>query len=282
MRLAHTPNVLPNLIVIGAGKCGTTSLHNYLGRHPQIAMADAKELDFFTENWERGLSWYEWQFRSAPVRGESSPSYSSYPIYPGVPERMASVIPYARLVYLVRDPIERVISAYRYRRWMGWEHRNINEVVADIGGDIIARSRYAFQLEQYVLCFPKEQIMVVDSAELRVRRMQTLAQIFSFLGVDDEFTSEEFLRLHFMTDGLQANALGRPVRNLALRRLGPYRTRAIKARVPSILQRPLLSTSRVPQVSLAPGQRAELAALFKEDVDRLRLLTGQQFETWSV
>jgi hypothetical protein len=277
--------VLPNLIVIGAGKCGTTSLHRYLNLHPAIAMADAKELDFFTgrENWKRGLSWYESQFRPTQVRGESSPSYSSYPAYPGVPERMVSTVPYARLVYLVRDPIERVISSYRYRRWvMGWEHRDIDEVLADVSGEIIARSRYALQLEQYLLCFSNEQIMVVDSAELRVRTGQTLAQIFSFVGVDDKFTSKEFSRLHFETDGLQANALGRTVRNVAVRRLGQYRTRAIKRRVPSVLQRPLLSTSHVPQVRLDPGQHAQLAALFKEDVDRLRLLTGQRFETWSV
>ena len=124
--------------------------------------------------------------------------------------------------------------------------------------------------------------MVADSVDLRVRTKQTLARIFSFVGVDTEFTTKGFSRLHLETDGLQGNTLGRAVRKSSFRVLGPYRTRAIRARVPWALERPLLSRSTVPQVSLDPGQRAELAALFKDDVDRLRMLTGQRFDTWSV
>ena len=110
--------MLPNLIVIGAAKCGTTSLHAYLDEHPEIAMSREKELHFFVDrkNWGRGIEWYEAQFdASAPVRGESSPGYSAYPLYEGVAERMARVVPDAKLVYLVRDPVERVVSHYTHR-----------------------------------------------------------------------------------------------------------------------------------------------------------------------
>jgi hypothetical protein len=85
--------VLPNLIVIGAQKCGTTSLHYYLSLHPEIAMSRTKELHFFSRRWRRGLRWYERQFRDpAPIRGESSPSYAFYPVWRDVPERMAEVV----------------------------------------------------------------------------------------------------------------------------------------------------------------------------------------------
>ena len=79
--------MLPNLIVIGAAKCGTTSLHEYLNEHPEISMSSEKELYFFVEekNLGKGLAWYESQFDpSAPVRGESSPGYSAFPLYRGV------------------------------------------------------------------------------------------------------------------------------------------------------------------------------------------------------
>ena len=105
---------LPNLIVIGAQKCGTSSLELYLDLHPEIAMARPKqyELNFFSweDVWRRGVGWYEQQFRDAPVRGEKSNGYSAWPFWPFVPERMKDVIPDARLIYLLRDPIERLIT----------------------------------------------------------------------------------------------------------------------------------------------------------------------------
>jgi len=115
---------LPNLVVVGAMKCGTTALHGFLDRHPEIAMSDPKELNFFfgpaagsgddapwaEGNRHRGVGWYRHQFPvAAPVRGESSPGYTS-PSEPHVAARMAALIPGARLVYLVRDPVERAVS----------------------------------------------------------------------------------------------------------------------------------------------------------------------------
>ncbi len=74
--------MLPNLIVIGAQKCGTTSLHDYLGRHPEIRMSAEKELNFFQleRNWHRGVHWYEKQFPGGTaIRGETSPGYTYFP-----------------------------------------------------------------------------------------------------------------------------------------------------------------------------------------------------------
>src|SRR5687768_10052815 len=109
---------LPNLIVIGAMKCGTTALHEALALHPDIVMSQPKELNFFFApdhgngswelgNWHRGLDWYcsHWPAQ-ALVRGESSPGYTS-PSHPEAAERMATVIPDARLLCLVRDPLIR-------------------------------------------------------------------------------------------------------------------------------------------------------------------------------
>lgn len=108
-------DMLPNLIVIGAHKCATTSLHYYLGLHPQISMSREKELNFFIKerNWYKGIEWYKSNFTTkAMIYGESSPNYTNYPFFMGVPERMCSVVPEAKLIYIVRDPIDRVISHY--------------------------------------------------------------------------------------------------------------------------------------------------------------------------
>src|SRR3954454_424581 len=120
--------MLPKLLIIGAQKCGTTSLHTYLDAHPDVHMAAEKELDFFIEDraWQRGLEWYATRFRDdAGVRGESSPNYTGWPVWDGVPERAAAVIPKARLVYLVRDPIDRIESHYLQRRLQDGARRDI-------------------------------------------------------------------------------------------------------------------------------------------------------------
>ena len=89
---------LPNFLVIGAMKAGTTSLYHYLRDHPQVFMPDTKEVNFFNplRNWRHGVSWYEEQFRAAPAEalavGEASTSYTKYPWVKDVPERITSVL----------------------------------------------------------------------------------------------------------------------------------------------------------------------------------------------
>src|SRR5881398_2677233 len=110
--------MLPNLLVIGASKCGTTSLHHYLGLHPEIGMSRVKELHYFVEEpTESSLRWYASQFPDAPVRGESSPSYTQRHRSPLVAARIARVLPDVKLVYIVRDPVERLLSSYRFHRY---------------------------------------------------------------------------------------------------------------------------------------------------------------------
>src|SRR3954454_1582153 len=142
--------MLPNLIVIGAAKAGTTSLHHYLDLHPQIAMSRWKELDFFSKEFDRdGLRWYESQFADAPVRGESSPSYTRHPENPGAAARMASVVPDAKLIYIVRDPVDRYVSSSRSTRHaLGKRSRALD-------GDLESEqafhtSHYAVQLALYL------------------------------------------------------------------------------------------------------------------------------------
>src|ERR671910_329669 len=99
---------LPNLIIIGGLKCGTTSIHHYLGLHPEVQMSKPKELNFFVEelNWALGLDWYASRFDDRfKVRGESSPHYTNQPRFDGVAERIKQHCPDAKLLYMVRDQI---------------------------------------------------------------------------------------------------------------------------------------------------------------------------------
>lgn len=189
---------LPELVVIGAMKAGTSALHRYLDDHPSIAMSGAKELNFFfgpdgaasaddgwhRGNWHRGLDWYAAQHdQTAPVRGEASPGYTS-PSHPEAAARMAAVLPDARLIHLVRDPLERAISQYRHHRREGTENRSMADALLDPESQYVARSRYAERLTPFLAVFPRDQLLVVAQEELLHDRPATLAQVYSFVGVD--------------------------------------------------------------------------------------------------
>lgn len=266
--------MLPNLIIIGAGKAGTTALHHYLGLHPEIFMSRQKELQLFQrDDWRERLSWYERQFPvEAPVRGEGSPVYTLYPFCPHVPERMSELVPEAKLIYLVRDPVERFIAHWVEHYSLGFERRPFEQVAADLRPEnqVLAGSRYATQLEQYLEAFPTTQMLVVDQEDLRVRRRDTLAQVFGFLGVDSGFWTPQFEELHNERKRVRYNDFARwlyrrglfePAQRLLPRRaLGPG------------IKRPVL------EGSLRAGVVANLA----EEATRFRKLTGLQFQGWSV
>ena len=98
-------------------KTGSTSLHHYLGRHPDVFMSREKEVRFFSDHFEKGDGWYRDHFRDGgafTIRGETSPQYSAFPQFSGVPQRMHGLIPDAKLIYIVRDPLPRLWSHFAF------------------------------------------------------------------------------------------------------------------------------------------------------------------------
>ncbi len=188
---------LPNLIIIGGLKCGTTSIHHYLGLHPEIQMSKPKELNFFVEElaWDLGMDWYRGRFDDRfPVRGESSPHYTNQPRYTGVVERIHQHIPDAKLLYMVRDPISRILSHWRHATGAGYETRSIEEVLTREDQTYVTRSMYWMQLQPYLERFDRDQIEVITQEELQADREGTMRKAFRFAGVDENFTSEQFSR----------------------------------------------------------------------------------------
>ncbi len=188
---------MPNLIIIGGLKCGTTSIHHYLGLHPEIQMSKPKELNFFvTElNWDLGLDWYASRFDDRfKVRGESSPHYTNLPRYEGVPERIKAHCPDAKLLYMVRDPIKRILSHWMHATGAGYETRDIATVLSDPNTQYVNRSRYWMQLQPYLEHFDRDRIELIAQEELQADREGTMRKAFAYAGVDENFTSEQFDR----------------------------------------------------------------------------------------
>ncbi len=287
-RRAARAGALPNLIVIGGLKCGTTSLHHYLALHPEIAMSRPKELNFFVAelNWELGPEWYSSHFdRGAPVRGETSPHYTNLPRFEGVAERMsATLADDSRLVYMVRDPLERILSHYLHNLGAGYETRSLERALAGDGGSYVARSRYAMQLAPYLERFAPERILILDNGDLARERDATVRRVFEFCGVDPSYTSPHFDR-EWETGGARAKQDGggfrlmdRAVRMPGLRALDrnfdrlPERLRWLVERV---VHDPGSGAAEKPEPSAE--LRSRLESLLAEDVAELERISGRRF-----
>lgn len=280
------PQRLPNVVIIGASKAGTTSMHSYLGLHPDIALSRDKELRFFQDPDHR--SWigrYQGSFTTGTrYRVESTPFYSQSPCYPGVADRMADLIPDARLIYLVRDPIDRLVAEYVEQTQWGVTRRSFDlelEDAADPQHRLVAPSRYATQLRDYLRRFDQNRIKVIDLADLATDPAAVVSDVFTFLGLDDPgLASSDFQRLNTRADkrsfpwwmmALRGGPLVRTMHRL------PERPRRA---VSQLAHRHLRTAVKSPHLS--PQKAAELRAILQPEIDDLRALTGKRFATWSL
>jgi Sulfotransferase domain len=272
-------HVLPNFLVIGAAKAGTTSIYHYLRAHPQVFMPETKELNFFVANdgWPKGTAWYERHFEAAAdavAVGEASPNYTKFPLFPGVPERIAKLIPEVRLIYLVRDPVERFRSGYLDEVRRGRQHNPIESTLASNPG-YLAASKYAMQIEQFLEHFRRNQLLVITSEQLKRQRTATMRVVHDFLGVDDvapATLADEYNR----TEGQRVlRPLARRLRRLPgareVARVAPGVSRRMGTR-------PL--DPALADISLAFDQ--QLRELLRDDVRRLRGYLGPGFDGWGI
>jgi hypothetical protein len=270
--------MLPNFIIIGAMKAGTSSLHLYLQTHPDVFMSFPKEPEYFVEksNWKKGQGWYESLFRDAGPAiaiGEASTSYTKYPNSAGVPERIARLIPDVRLIYVVRHPIERIRSHYEHSLREGWESRPLSQAVLQ-DSRYVNFSRYAFQIEQYLKVFEREQLLVVTAEELRESRVLTLRKIFEFLGVDVDHSSESLWQKkpEFHVTRGQARTADRWLKRLpGFRRVAKVTPHRLK----SIYRKFAEDRARI-----SMDVRKTLESRLAEDVAQLRDLVGADVDGW--
>lgn len=177
---------IPNLIVIGAQDAGTHVLCRQLATHPDVELRSV-DSRFFTSDrsWSHGIDGYRALFEgSAKICGESSPSCTRYPRIDGVPARIRAALPDVRMIYLVCDPIERIVSSWLRRVEEGRERRSFRAALATVRGNpYVDGSRYHLQLEQYWKHFPASQLHVLVLEDLVRAPRQALLPVWEFLGV---------------------------------------------------------------------------------------------------
>lgn len=208
---------LPTFIIVGAQKCGTSSLTAMLRSHPQIHMSRPKELHFFDRNHQRGLEFYAGQFQPRPHHvaiGEATPVY----MYdPSSRERISDLLPEVKLVVILRDPVSRAYSHFWHSKRLGFDssatfedalEREPERLSSGMRSDrirfsYVARGHYLEQLEALEARHGATKIHTMLLDDLKSDRVATLERLFSFLGVDTAqaaSTEEKWTNRYRVTD----------------------------------------------------------------------------------
>ncbi len=269
---------LPTFIHLGGQRCGTTWVHKCLAEHPQVFMADPKELHFFNNNFEQGESWYRAKF--APVTsehvawGEATPAYINVE---SVPERIRAMCPDARLIACLRNPVERAYSAYKLKRHGDLNYETFEEALEQ-EPDIMERGKYHEQLERYFELFPREQILVQLYDDLVHRERKFIRDIYSHIGVDADYKpswlgkTDNAVIMPDMQDRLKGVGLGWAIRAVRDSKVGPMIRKWNRKQ----------KTKKAGQYKgMKPETRAMLVEYFREPNRKLEALIGVDVSDWN-
>lgn len=190
---------LPDFVIIGTQRGGTTSLYRYLTEHPDVGSALCKEVHFFDRHYQKGMNWYLAHFplrEEASIVCEASPNYL---FHPDVPRRARSAIPYARFIALLRNPIDRAYSQYQMNVRKGIESLSFEDALDKERERLsrsddpasstwrqysyIKRGLYGEQLERWMSVFPHEQFLIIRSEELYADPERVVRRTLAYLGL---------------------------------------------------------------------------------------------------
>jgi hypothetical protein len=240
--------MLPDWLVIGAQRSGTSSLYEYIANHPLVGRSAVEEVHYFDRHYQKGIEWYRGHFparlrmkiatlggEGTPSTGQSTPNYMAHPL---APRRIAEMLPVVRLIALLRNPVDRAYSHFHHERDRGHEPLStfeealqaeparmkdeLGKIMRDDGYcsfpqhhfSYVMRGFYAGQLERLFTLFPRERVLVLCSEHLLNDPTTVYARVLQFLGLPDyhmrEFPRTSVLRYPPIEPHLRASAIRFP------------------------------------------------------------------------
>ncbi len=181
-----TSKRMPDFIIIGAMKSATSTLHNQLGAQSGVFMSTPKEPNFFSDDevYSQGIGWYSGLFSDADVEdicGESSTHYTKLPDYPDTIQRLKAAVPQPKLIYVMRDPIDRLISHYMHQWSQGVISCDIDQAIDDYP-ELIDYSCYGLQIKPYLEAFGREAVLPLSFDDLKKNKDKVLNRVGEFIG----------------------------------------------------------------------------------------------------
>lgn len=297
--------VMPNFLIVGFQKAGTTSVYHYLGQHPEVFVSPRKELNFFSSIVERPVidahlsggmtdpKAYSAVFEPGADRkaiGEASPIYATDPAVPAAILRLA---PEARLIVLVRDPVQRAYSEYWMRVRDGREKRSFDvavdeelratenrpwQAVAFNRFTYLKTGFYAHHLAPYWDCFPPDRLACYFFEDLESDSGAVMRDLFRFLGLDEHFATNTSVRYNasgapkssLMQSLLRKTKLTQSVRRMLPKPVGDFAMAKLEA----------LRGQNLAKPSLARSFRRQLGDIYRPDVERLQARLGRDLSHW--
>lgn len=268
---AGSAEPMPDFVIVGAMKCGTSTLAAQLGAQPGMFMTTPKEPNFFSDDavFGQGLSWYQNLFAEAAagdLKGEASTHYTKRPTHPQALPRLASVLPDVRLIYLIRDPLARAVSHYIHEWSQG-------VIAGDLDGafdkhpELVEYGRYGAQIAPWVEAFGAERIHVDTLEAMQSAPQAVLDRVGRHLGRKDLVWTDDLARVNVSTERLRR---GRLDRVLIYSRPATWLRRRL---VPQALRDRIKAGRRMPsKPALSDSRRKTLETIFAEDRARLHAL----------
>ncbi|MEM8536613.1 MAG: sulfotransferase [Pseudomonadota bacterium] len=265
----------PDFLIIGAMKCGTSTLQTQLAAQPGVFMTTPKEPNFFSDDpiYAKGMGWYGALFDGAApgdLKGEASTHYTKRPTWPDTVARLQAAVPNPRLIYMIRNPIDRCVSHYIHDWSEGRLAYDLDTAIEKVD-EITAFSQYAMQITPFVEAFGADRILLTSLEAFKRDGAGELARIGAFIGLRSPTTWQDALGPQNVSARrvrripLQGVLLDNPVAETLRRTLVPksVRTRIRKARTMNI--RPVLQDrTRNRLRSIFLEDRAALAQIFPD------------------
>ncbi|MEO8710483.1 MAG: sulfotransferase [Parafilimonas sp.] len=296
---------LPNFLIIGPPKCASTSLHYYLGQHPDVFVSPTKETNFFTHDYYRGLEFYAQYFSNAKTEkaiGEATPSYFFLPF---AADRIKKDLPNAKLIVTLRNPVERAFSHWLMFKEAGVEKKSFRDAIkinleqmqeynfeGEKGAEIwekrkntaddndnwpriyIQPGMYAESLNMYYESFKPEQMHIVFLEDLKKIFSETIKEVFRFLNVDENFMVENTEAKNFYFD----KKYFRFLQKLTGIKTARYISGILPSNLKNIFKQKQTAVKVIPKIS--DEDRAFLQDLFLPDIRQLEKITNRSLENW--
>ena len=177
---------LPDAVILGAQKSGTSSLHNYLVQHPGVIEPLRKEVHYFDLNHERDVAWYRAHFGRSDEPGLNLDSSPYYLFHPAVPRRLVQLLPEAKPIVLLRDPVRRAYSHYWHERDKGRESLSFEDAIAAEADRLgTSHEQLAEQLERWFEVLPRERFLLLRFEELARDPLAVLNRTLACLGLPE-------------------------------------------------------------------------------------------------
>lgn len=273
-----------DFIGVGAGKCGSTWLHDNLAKHPQVCDSNLKELNYFSDLYdEHPFSWYESQYCDCGpslIRGEFSVTYLAHP---EAPKRIKRHYPEVRLLAIVRDPVRRTFSNYLHSIRKGdiSPKMAFAEFIQDDRN--LAPARYHEHLARWFALFPRERIHVIVLEEFLSDPLAGYRKLFEFLQIDPSFVPPGYDRPSNEARAYRylwvENALVRTYRFLSRRGYTRLVKRVVDSRVGEWIR--AMNSSGGEGPSLLTADRDVLVEYFGPHNRELSALIGRDLSRWS-